>query len=140
VSPPPIAVDAAPPVEIDAAPAPEAETMEVTIRTEPPGAEVQVDGVDKGPAPVTLKLVVHDHFTQVVASLPDHDEKTIQFNTYVNKDTQYTIRLKKTVKQAVPPHPPGGRAPDRPHAEPDKSNKTGGELNGNPFKPVQPRP
>src|ERR1044071_8205889 len=48
VIPPPIAVDAAPPVEIDAAP--EAETMEVTIRTEPPGAEVQVDGVDKGPA------------------------------------------------------------------------------------------
>jgi serine/threonine protein kinase len=138
VSPPPIAVDAAPPVEIDAAP--EAETMEVTIRTEPPGAEVQVDGVDKGPAPVTLKLVVHDHFTQVVASLPDHDDKTIQFNTYVNKDTRYTIKLKKTVKQAVPPHPSGGRPPDRPHAEPDKSNKTGGELNGNPFKPVQPRP
>jgi serine/threonine-protein kinase len=137
VIPPPVAVDAAPPVEIDAAP--EAETMEVTIRTEPPGAEVQVDGVDKGPAPVTLKLVVHDHFTQVVASLPDHDDKTIQFNTYVNKDTQYTIRLKKTVKQAVPPHPPGGRPPDRPRTEPDKP-KTGGELNGNPFKQVPPRP
>jgi hypothetical protein len=74
-----------------------------------------------------------------VASLPDHDDKTIQFNTYVNKDTQYTIRLKKTVKQAVPPHPGGARPPDRPHGEPDKSNKTGGELNGNPFKQVPPR-
>jgi hypothetical protein len=137
VAPPPIAVDAAPPVEIDAAPAPEAETMEVTIRTEPPGADVQVDGVDKGPAPVRLKLVVHDHFTQVVASAPDHEDKTITINTYVNKETQYTLKLKKTVKQAPPPRPGGGRPPDRP--PPDKP-KTGGELNGNPFTQVPQRP
>jgi eukaryotic-like serine/threonine-protein kinase len=137
VVPPPIAVDAAPPVEIDAAP--EAETMEVTIRTEPPGAEVQVEGVDKGPAPVTLKLVVHDHFTQVVASAPDYEDKTITINTYVNKDTQYTLKLKKIIKPAAPPHPSGSRPPDRPRPEPDKP-KTGGELNGNPFKQVPPRP
>ena len=136
--PPAVVIDAAPPVEIDAAP--EAETMEVTIRTEPPGAEIQVDGVDKGPSPVTLKLVVHDHFTEVVASLPDHDDKTITFNTYVNKDKLYTIKLKKTVRPAVPAHPPGGKPPDRPPAAPDKANKTGGELNGNPFKVTPPRP
>jgi hypothetical protein len=136
VIPTPVAVDAAPPVEIDAAP--EAETMEVTIRTEPPGADVQVEGVDKGPAPVTLKLVVHDHFTQVVASAPDYEDKTITINTYVNKDTQYTLKLKKSVKPATSPHPTGGRPPDRPRPEPDKP-KTGGELNGNPFKQVPPR-
>jgi hypothetical protein len=137
VIPSPIAVDAAPPVEIDA---PEAETMEVTIRTEPPGAEVQVDGVDKGTAPVTLKLVVHDHFTQVVASAPDYEDKTITINTYVNKDTRYTLRLKKSVKPVAPPHPTGGRPPDRPRTEPGPDKpKTGGELNGNPFKQVPPR-
>jgi len=136
VIPPPVAVDAAPPVEIDAAP--EAETMEVTIRTEPPGAEVQVEGVDKGPSPVILKLVVHDHFTQVVASAPDYEDKTITINTYVNKDTQYTLKLKKAAKQVTPPRPPGGRPPDRPRPEPDKP-KAGGELNGNPFKQDPPR-
>ena len=51
---PVVPVDAAPPVEIDAAP--EAETLDVTIRTEPPGADIQVDGVDKGPSPVALRL------------------------------------------------------------------------------------
>jgi tRNA A-37 threonylcarbamoyl transferase component Bud32 len=136
--PAPVAIDAAPPVEIDAAP--EAETMEVTIRSEPPGADVQVDGVDKGQAPVTLRLVVHDHFTQVVASLPDYEDKTIQFNTYVNKDTQYTIKLKKTARPATPGRPPGARPADRPHPEPDKPNKTGDELHGNPFKQVPPKP
>lgn len=124
--------------------------MEVTIRTEPPGADVQVDGVDKGQAPVTVKLVVHDHFTQVVASLPDYEDKTIQFNTYVNKDTEYTIKLKKPPKPAPPPPPrptggrpadrPPSRPVDRPTSEPDKPGKTGDELHGNPFKQVPPKP
>ncbi|HEX3758608.1 MAG TPA: serine/threonine-protein kinase [Kofleriaceae bacterium] len=142
LTPPPVVVDAPPPPEIDAPPAPEAETMEVTIRTEPPGADIQVDGVDKGPSPVTLKLVIHDHFTQVVASAPDYDDKTIQFNTYVNKDTDYTIKLKKPPKpprsSPTPVPAPGGRpAPSRPEPE---SSKTNGELNGNPFKATPPRP
>jgi serine/threonine-protein kinase len=135
IVPPPVLVDAAPPpVEIDAAP--EAETIEVTIRTEPPGATVQVDGVDKGPAPVTLRLVVHDHFTEVVASAPDHDDKTITFNTYVNKDKIYTIKLKKTPRgvapiRTPPVNPPGKNARDPADKPP---NKTGGELGPNPFK------
>jgi hypothetical protein len=144
-NPPAIAVDAAlaaPLVAADAAP--EAETLEVTFRTEPPGAEIQVDGVDKGPAPVTLVLVVHDHFTEVVASAPEYDDKTITFNTYVNKDPLYTIKLKKTARPVAPVRPSGSRTPERPHPEPDKPNKTGGELNGNPFKtgapPAPPRP
>jgi hypothetical protein len=135
ITSPPVIVDAAvPPVEIDAAP--EAETIEVTIRTEPPGATVQVDGVDKGPAPVKLRLVVHDHFTEVVASAPDYDDKTITFNTYVNKDKLYTIKLKKTPKGAVPVHNRTVKPPDKAAGDPvDKPvNKTGGELNGNPFK------
>jgi serine/threonine-protein kinase len=136
VPPPPVVVDAAPPaVELDAAP--EAETIEVMIRTEPPGATVQVDGVDKGAAPVRLRLVVHDHFTEVVASAPDHDDKTITFNTYVNKDRAYTIKLKKTAKGAAPVHikpvkPPGSGSGSDPVDKP--ANKTGGELGPNPFK------
>src|SRR5262249_34284008 len=51
VPPPPVVADAAVAAfEVDAAP--EAETMAVTIRTEPTGAIVQVDGVERGPAPV----------------------------------------------------------------------------------------
>jgi serine/threonine-protein kinase len=135
VPPPPVVVDAAPPpVELDAAP--EAETIEVTIRTDPPGATVQVDGVDKGSSPVKMKLVVHDHFTEVVASLPDYDDKTITFNTYVNKDKVYTLRLKKAAKGAAPVHVRTVKPPDKGSGEPpDKpANKTGGEIGPNPFK------
>lgn len=138
--PPPAVRDAGPAVELDAAP--EVETMEVAIRTEPPGADVQVDGVDKGPSPVTLKLVVHDHFTDIVASAPGYDDKRITVNTYVNKDRLYTIKLKKTAPAPAPPRPePAGKPVDRrPPAEPVPHSKTGGELNGNPFKTTGSRP
>jgi hypothetical protein len=53
-----------------------------------------------------------------VASLPDHEDKTIQFNTYVNKDTQYTIKLKKTARPATPGRPPGGGGAARPPPPP----------------------
>jgi hypothetical protein len=131
--PPPVIADAAQPaVEIDAAP--EAVTLEVMIHTEPAGAMIAVDGVDKGPAPVALKLVVHDHFTDIVASTPDYDDKKITVNTYVNKDKAYTIKLKRTpkgsaavrIKTPLPPSKDPSGAPS--------SNKTGGELGGNPFK------
>jgi len=124
---------AATPVELDAAP--EAETLAVTIKTDPPGAMIAVDGVDKGPAPVTLKLVVHDHYTEIVASAPGYDDKTASLNAYIDKDKLYTIKLKKTPKgspalrinhmNALDKKPPPGSAP---------SSKTGGELGGNPFK------
>jgi hypothetical protein len=132
--PPPLPVDAGPPpVEIDAAR--EAETIEVTIRTDPPGATLSVDGVDKGASPGTFKLVVHDHFTEVVASAPGYDDKTITFNTYVNKDKLYTIKLKKPAKGATPVHAPV-KLPDKaaPGSGEPGGNKTGGELSGNPFK------
>ncbi len=131
-SPPPAATDAGPPVELEAAPS--VETMEVAIRTEPPGADVQVDGVDKGPSPVTLKLVVHDHFTDIVASAPGYDDKRITVNTYVNKDKLYTIKLKKTAPAPARPGPAGKPVDRREPAEPVPHSKTGGELNGNPFK------
>jgi serine/threonine protein kinase len=145
VIPPPVVVDAAPPaVELDAAPPPpEAETLEVAIKTEPPGAMISVDGVDKGPSPVALRLVVHDHFTEIVASAPDYDDKTITLNTYVNKDTGYLIKLKKTPKgtpgfHVRPPQPP--RAPDQAGSATAPSSRTSGELGGNPFKAAPPPP
>jgi len=132
-APPP---PAAPPLPRSDA-APEAETLEVTITTEPPGAEIQVDGVDKGPAPVTLRLVVHDHYTDVIATAPGYDDRKITFNTYVNKDNQYAIKLKKTPKGSPgfhlkPPQPPQRGSAGPPVSSP--SNRTGGELNGNPFQ------
>ena len=138
--PSPAIADAAPP-ELDAAP--EAETMEVTIRTDPPGATVAVDGVDKGPAPVTLRMVVHDHFTEIVGSAPGYDDKKITVNTYVNKERQYTVRLKKTPRGTAPVRvqSPGGHGTRDGETGTKRLDKTGGELNGNPFTTVgNPRP
>jgi hypothetical protein len=134
VVPPPAIVDAAPPpVEIDAAP--EAETLQVTIKSEPPGAMITVDGVEKGPAPVTLRLVVHDHYTQIVATLPDYDDKTMTVNTYADKDRDYTMKLKRTPKGSAGFHVKTPRPPDKAgSASPTPSSRTGGELGGNPFK------
>jgi serine/threonine protein kinase len=141
VVPPLVVVDAAPPpVELDA---PDAETMEVTIVTDPPGATVQVDGIDKGTSPVTLTLIVDKHHTEVMASAPDYEDTTISFSTLVDKSKTHTIRLRKKAK--APPGgpirpPPRQRPPDGATGEPrDKgTNKTGGELHGDPFKNALP--
>jgi eukaryotic-like serine/threonine-protein kinase len=136
VPPPAVAVDAAvAAIPVDAAPA--VETMNVVIRTEPPGALVQVDGVEKGAAPVTVPLVVHDHFFEIIASAPGYEDKRINVNTYVNKEKQYTLKLKKLPKGApVRPAPTGDRKGSGDRAKP--VNKTGGELNGNPFNSEAP--
>lgn len=123
VVPPPVPVDAAPAPDA----APEAEKIEVTIKTEPEGAEIAIDGIDRGKSPVTVTLVVHDHFTEVDATLAGYDDKQIQFNTYVNKDPAYTIKLKRSAKATPPPKV------NKPAPEPSKVDKTGGELHGNPF-------
>jgi len=130
-APPPNTAGEAAPPPAEPDPAPEAETLEVMIQTDPPNATVAVDGVDKGPAPVTLRLVVHDHFTEIVASAPGYDDKKITVNTYVNKDKQYTLKLKKP--------PTGSPAVRLPRAAPEKKpaippSRSGGELGGNPFK------
>jgi tRNA A-37 threonylcarbamoyl transferase component Bud32 len=135
VPPPPVVVDAGvAAIPVDAAPA--VETMAVVIRTEPPGALVQVDGVEKGPAPVTVPLVVHDHFFEIIASAPGYEDKVIKVNTYVNKEKLYTLKLKKAAKGApvrvTPPSDKKGSG-DR-----GKPNKTGGELSGNPFNSEAP--
>ncbi|MGH2897264.1 MAG: serine/threonine protein kinase, partial [Solirubrobacteraceae bacterium] len=138
VPPPPVVVDAGvTAVAVDAAP--EAETMDVTIRTEPPGAVVQVDGVERGPAPVTIPLVVHDHFFEIIASAPGYEDKTIKVNTYVNKDKLYVLRLKKAAKSSPQAPPRRGTQPDKVPGDTHKPvNKTGGELNGNPFNSDTP--
>ena len=132
VQPPP------PPVVADAALAlapPDAvalETLEVTIETVPADATIQQDGVDKGTAPITTRLVIDNHFTEFVASAPGYDDKKITINAFVDKTPHYKVTLKKTPKgsppklQTVPAATPG---------EPGKKpNKTGGELHDNPFK------
>jgi eukaryotic-like serine/threonine-protein kinase len=127
---PPVVVDAA--VAIDAPPV--AETIAVTIRTEPAGATIQVDGLDKGPAPVTLRLVVNtDHFTEIVATAPDYDDKKLMINTKVNKETEYTIKLKKTPKGAAPVHLQPTRTPDKRPGDGGKPATAGGDFTGDPF-------
>ena len=135
VPPPPVVVDAA----VDAVPvdaAPEAETLDVTFRTEPLGALLQVDGVERGQAPITIPLVVNNHFFEIIASAPGYDDKRITVNTFVDKNKVYTLKLKKTAKGAPPVHlkttPPGaGSGSGDGRGKP--VNKTGGELSGNPF-------
>ena len=72
---------------------------------------------------------------EIIASSPGYEDKTITVNTYVNKDKLYTLKLKKAPKGGAnvrPKTPPPG---DKPGGEAHKPlNKTGGELNGNPFK------
>ncbi|HMG51843.1 MAG TPA: serine/threonine-protein kinase [Kofleriaceae bacterium] len=130
----PVVIDAATPAPaVDAAEAP---TLEVTIETDPPGATIQQDGVDKGTAPMTTRLVIDNHFTNFVASAPGYKDKEFTINTVVDKKTHYRVQLTKLAKEA-PGHPGGAvRSPDKKHpTEPDKPpNKTGGELGGNPFK------
>jgi serine/threonine protein kinase len=115
----------------DASPPPEAETIEVTIKTDPVGAEIQVDGIDKGRAPVAVKLVIHDHFTEIVASLAGYEDKKITFNTYVNRDQLYNIKLKKLPRPA--PQPPAPHHAPSGSGDKVKPDITGGDLSGNPF-------
>jgi serine/threonine-protein kinase len=130
--PPPVAIDAG----VVAAVVPDApvlETLEVTIETVPADATIQQDGVDKGTAPVTTRLVIDNHFTEFVASAPGYDDKKITINAFVDKKPHYKVVLKKSPRGA-PPRRPG--APALPRAtEPGKrANRTGGDLHDNPFK------
>jgi eukaryotic-like serine/threonine-protein kinase len=135
---PPVIADAAvPPPRPDA---PEIETLEVTIETDPPGATIQQDGVDKGPAPITTRLVVDNHFTEFVASAPGYEDKKISINAVVDKKPSYKLTLKKSPKQpgSLPPRPspPPDKKSISPPGEPPRKqpNQTGGELHDNPFK------
>ena len=131
VPPPPVLADAA--VAIVTPDALLLETLAVAIETVPADATIQQDGVDKGTAPITTRLVIDNHFTEFVASAPGYDDKKITINAFVDKTTHYKITLKKTPKgsapklQAVPAPGPAGEPGKKP-------NKTGGELHDNPFK------
>ena len=127
--PPPGASDA--PAAVIALDAPGLETLEVAIETVPADATIQQDGVDKGSAPITTRLVIDNHFTEFVASAPGYDDKKITINAAVDKTTHYKIVLKKTPKGSAPKHQTRPTAPAEPGKKP---NKTGGELHDNPFK------
>jgi hypothetical protein len=138
---PAVVVDGAAPPP-DAAPAP---TLEVTLETVPPGATIQQDGVDKGPAPITTRLVIDNHFTEFRASAPGYEDWKITINAYVDKTSHYKLVLKKLAKGAAPVTRPGSGATGPP-GEPGRKppNKTGGELHDNPFNdnsiPPPPKP
>jgi serine/threonine-protein kinase len=133
--PPPVVVDAAVPVVVPvdaAAPPPAVETLEITITTEPPGATLQQDGVDKGPSPVTTRVLIDNHYTEFVASLDGYEDKKITVNANVDKRPRYKMALKKLPRGAPRPAP---RAAPEVHP-----NKTGGEIHNNPFKNEAPAP
>ncbi|MBC8070673.1 MAG: serine/threonine protein kinase, partial [Deltaproteobacteria bacterium] len=131
--PPPIVIDAGVAAVVPTPDASVLETLEVTIETVPPDATIQQDGVDKGTAPVTTRLVIDNHFTEFVASAPGYDDKKITINAFVDKKLHYKLVLKKTPRA---PAPRRGDVPAIPRApEPGKRpNRTGGELHDNPFK------
>ena len=137
--PPPVVVDAAIAIVPDV---PEAPTLEITIETVPPGATIQQDGVDKGIAPVTTRLVIDNHFTEFVASAPGYEDKPFKINTVVDKKDHYMIVLKKSAGNTpVRTPPPSNGAGHRPPG--DAGDKTNHELGGNPFKAgsnTAPRP
>ncbi|HEY4241328.1 MAG TPA: serine/threonine-protein kinase [Kofleriaceae bacterium] len=121
--PPP---DAAPPP-----PPPEAKTREITIVTEPTGAQILEDGSkDRGNSPSTFRMVVHDRPSSFTATLDGYEDSTISVNPLVDGlDGPVKIKLKKLKKGAPPPprHVPatgsGSAAPeDKTHGEIDKPN------------------
>jgi hypothetical protein len=133
VPPPPplVVVDAAvPPTPPDA---PEAPTLEITIETVPPDATIQQDGVDKGIAPVTTRLVVDNHFTEFVASALGYEDKPFKINAMVDKKTHYKIVLKKAPGATVPRPQPPRQPPQGGKPAGDTGDKTNHELGGNPF-------
>src|SRR6476659_5067113 len=99
-NPPPPVADAG--VVMPAIDAPEAETVDVHVETDPPGAQIQQDGIDKGTAPLDVKRVVHDHYYELVASLPGYDDAKATVNPFVDKSKKIVIRLKKTPKGTAP--------------------------------------
>ena len=109
-----------------------AETIDFTITTDPPGADIQVDGNDKGTSPLTVKLVVHDHFTQIDASLAGYEDKHTEVNT-ATREKGCLIKLKRATK-ATPGavhRPPGkGSGSAAPDKAPDNGNP---DFSGNPF-------
>jgi serine/threonine-protein kinase len=129
--PPAVVVDAALP--LSPPDAPEAPTLEVTIETVPADATIQQDGVDKGTAPITTRLVIDNHFTEFVASAPGYEDKKITINAVVDKKTRYKIALKKLPRDTAPAHRPGVPEVKPPPPGHKPANKTGGELHDNPF-------
>jgi serine/threonine-protein kinase len=145
--PPPLVVDAA--VAEVTPDATVLETLDVTLETVPPDATIQQDGVDKGTAPITTRLVIDNHFTEFVASAPGYDDKKITINAFVDKKAHYKLVLKKTPRGTAPKLRalPGGSGDTRPPEPSRRPNRTGGELHDNPFKndrnipaPAAPRP
>ncbi|TMQ02214.1 MAG: PEGA domain-containing protein [Deltaproteobacteria bacterium] len=131
VAPPPVPIDAAPPPPLDALEAP---TLEITIETVPPDATIQQDGVDKGTAPITTKLVVDNHFTEFVASAPGYEDKTFKINAVVDKKTHYKIALKKLPPSTAPVRAPPRSGSGSGKATGDTHDPTNRELGPNPFK------
>jgi serine/threonine-protein kinase len=134
--PPPLSPDAAPIVITTPDAPPEAPTVKVRFETVPPGASIvgEDDGVticDK--TPCTYPLILKNEDYKLIASFAGYDDRKFKVNAVVmkEKDNPVTkVTLQKAVGRApqIVPHKGSGATQD------NGSQKTNGEMGGNPYK------
>jgi serine/threonine protein kinase len=109
------------------------ETVDVVIRTDPPGAEVWWGSVKQGTTPATIKFPKGDTQVELLVQLDGYEDARAPFFPTENKNVDVTLRPKVVEKPAgkLPPKPP---KPPKPGVDPPK-DPTGGEIPPSPFKP-----
>ncbi|MCX5742515.1 MAG: serine/threonine-protein kinase [Proteobacteria bacterium] len=146
---PPVVVDAAVAPAIDAGPAePAYETLDVKVETNPAGASIQLDGVDKcTTTPCTFPVVLKDRFYEGVAHIDGYNDKPFKFNPVeIKKNPIQQLTLTKPKGGATPmiikkPPPTGSGSGAKPGAGSSTDGRTPGPdgLGGNPFGGATPK-
>ncbi|MBA3393430.1 MAG: serine/threonine protein kinase [Deltaproteobacteria bacterium] len=84
------------PVPPDAGVTEQIKTLEVTIESEPKGAEVSIEGAVKGKTPLKVPIVLKDKEVEGVISLAGYDDRGIKFNPWeIQKKPVLLYKLKK---------------------------------------------
>jgi len=139
VTPPP-AIDAGV-VAAVAIDAPEAELIEITFESTPPGAVVFLDNLEKEKTPFTTSIVKKDKEIELTGQLAGYKEYKLNFNPLELKVEKGKRRIKFKLLQA----PKGAPALQRPTIKPDDKQqgsgsadtirqRTSGEISVDPFQ------
>ena len=131
VVPPMDAAGPQPAIDAAVVPVPATETVAVTIESDPPGALVFLDGVEKDVTPMTLKLVKKNKEIQGIATLAGFDDHEFAFNPLEFDDKPIHIKLHKPAKGVPIQHKTITPPTDKGSAT-HPGSKTGGELSGYP--------
>ncbi|MGE0867840.1 MAG: serine/threonine protein kinase [Kofleriaceae bacterium] len=119
-------------VQVEAPPAvPKAEVIEVRFESQPPGAIVFLDGTERGVTPFTAKVVKTNKEVSGVGQLASYNDAIFTFNPLeLPANKKVTFKLKRPPKGSPIQHRPVKGTGKQ---DPTPADKTGGELNGNPF-------